>query len=35
LGALIVKKMNTEIFYPIMYGFLTLISLRLIVASLL
>ena len=35
LGAAIVKKMNAEIFYPIMYGFLTLISLRLIVASLL
>jgi uncharacterized membrane protein YfcA len=35
LGAAIVKKMNAEIFYPIMYGFLTLIALRLIFVSML
>jgi len=35
LGAAIVKKMNAEIFYPIMYGFLTLIALRLIFISVL
>jgi len=35
LGAAIVKKMNAEIFYPIMYGFLTLTALRLIFVSML
>jgi uncharacterized membrane protein YfcA len=35
LGAAIVKKMNAEIFYPIMYGFLTLVALRLIFVSML